>query len=67
MNDLLQLMHDTISPVNSIKGAVSLMKTTALSAEDTLMLLNAIEKKANELNQVLDSFYIKQKSETVLP
>lgn len=62
MNELLQLMHDTMSPVHTIKGAVNLMKTTTLSAEDTLMLLNAIEKKANELNQILDSFYIKQKA-----
>ena len=66
MNDLLQLMHDTMSPVNTIKASVSLMKSYPLSPEDTLKLLNAIEDRANKLNEVLDSFYIKQKSETII-
>ncbi len=62
MNELLQLMHDTMSPVHTIKSAVSLMKSVTLSPEDTLKMLNAIEDRANKLNEVLDSFYTKQKS-----
>jgi K+-sensing histidine kinase KdpD len=66
MNELLQLMHDTMSPVNTIKGAVDLLKKSLLpngefSKEDTLKLLNGIEDRANKLNEVLDAYYIKQK------
>lgn len=62
MNDLLQLMHDTMSPVHTIKASISLIKTGTLSPEDTLKLLNAIDERADKLTEVLDSFYIKQKS-----
>lgn len=62
MNELLQLMHDTMSPVHTIKASVNLMKSVTLSSEDTLKLLNAIEDRANKLTEVLDSFYIKQKA-----
>ena len=64
MNDLLQLMHDTMSPVNRIKGLVALLKTHDKTQEETDKILLYIEKSANDLNLVLDAFYIKQKDQT---
>jgi hypothetical protein len=61
MNELLQLMHDTMGRVASIKGAVKLLKEDKLSPEDKIKMLDAIESKANELNGVLDGYYVKQK------
>lgn len=65
-NALLQLMHDTMSPVNTIKGATDLLKKSLLpngqfSKEDTLKLLNGISERADKLNEVLDAYYVSQK------
>lgn len=67
-NALLQLMHDTMSPVNTIKGATDLLKKSLLpngqfSKEDTLKLLNGISERADKLNEVLDAYYVSQKKE----
>lgn len=66
-NALLQLMHDTMSPVNTIKGATDLLKKSLLpngqfSKEDTLKLLNGISERADKLNEVLDAYYVSQKN-----
>jgi hypothetical protein len=61
MNDLLKLMHDTMGHVAAIKGSVTLLKKGNLSDEDNKRLLDIIDIRANELNGVLDSYYIKQK------
>lgn len=60
-NSLLQLMHDTMSPVNTIKGSVDLLKQGGLSAEETNKLLDAIKERADKLNEVLDAYYVSQK------
>jgi hypothetical protein len=62
MNEILQLMHDTMGRVASIKGAVKLLKEDKLSPEDKIKMLDAIEIKANELNGVLDAYYIKKQN-----
>ena len=59
MDDLLQLMHDTMSPVNTIKGAVELLKSGKLSKEETVRMLDAIESRAEKLTEVLDAYYVK--------
>lgn len=61
-NSLLQLMHDTMSPVNTIKGSVELLKGDALSPEDRAKLLDAIKERADKLNEVLDAYYVSQKN-----
>jgi hypothetical protein len=85
-NELLQLMHDTMSPVNSIKGAIFLLKPmiaeklkennellgeiftgTHKSKDDEFLallakLMDGIETKANQLNEVLDAYYNIKKS-----
>lgn len=61
MNELLQLMHDTMSPVNRIKGAVSLLKSDDLSKEDKDKLISIIELSSDKLNEVLDAYYVKVK------
>lgn len=60
-NNILQLMHDATGPVNSIKASVTLLKNGSLSKENAVTLLNAMETRANDLNKVLDSFYIANK------
>ena len=61
MNELLQLMHDTMNKTSAIKGSVSLLKSGKLTKEDALKLLEIIEIKAIELDGVLDAYYIKNK------
>ena len=61
-NDLLQLMHDTMSPVATIKGSVTLLKTGTCTPEETIKMLDAITDRADKLNEVLDSYYIKQRA-----
>lgn len=61
MNDLLKLMHDTMSPVATIKGAVTLLKKGVLSPEETKKMLDAIETRADKLNEILDAFYKSEK------
>lgn len=56
-NPLLQLMHDTMSPVNTIKGAVDLLKGDTLSAEERNRLLDGIKERADKLNEALDAYY----------
>ena len=60
-NSLLQLMHDTMSPVNTIKGAVELLKKDGLSVEEKNRLLDAISERADKINEVLDAYYVSQK------
>lgn len=55
-------MHDTMSPVNTIKGSVALLKKGNLSPEDTAKLLDAIEERANALNTILDAYWFSQKT-----
>jgi len=62
-SNILQLMHDATGPVNSIKACINLLRDGKLSKEDTDKLLNAIETRANDLNSVLDTFYIVNKDE----
>lgn len=59
---LLQLMHDTMSPVNTIKGAIDVLKLNETD-EQKLVLYKAIEERANKLNEVLD-YYYKSEQET---
>lgn len=59
--NILQLMHDAIGPVNSIKASINLLRDGKLSKEDTVKLLNIMETRANDLNSVLDAFYIVNK------
>jgi nitrogen-specific signal transduction histidine kinase len=61
MDELLKLMHDTMSPVAAIKGAAELLKRDELSTEDTEKLLNTISDKADLLNAILDAYYISQR------
>lgn len=63
MNNLLQLMHDTMSPVSRIKAAATLLKEGKLSPEDVEKMLDIILVSSDNLNQVLDSFYIKTKKD----
>lgn len=60
-SNMLQLMHDAVGPVNSIKAGITLLRKNTMSPEDTAKLLDAMEKRADELNKVLDSFYINNK------
>jgi len=63
MNELLQLMHDTMNKTARIKGAISLLKSEQDNGREfDLKLLDIIETSAKELNDVLDAYYI---SETV--
>lgn len=61
MNELLKLMHDTMSPVAAIKGAVNLLKGGKQKEEDGKKLLDIIDTKSDELNSILDTYYTKQK------
>ncbi len=60
-NELLQLMHDATGPVNTIKGAVELLKKGDLSPEETKRMLTAIEERADRLIEVMDAYYVKTK------
>jgi hypothetical protein len=59
--NILQLMHDATGPVNSIKACITLLRDGKLSKEDTDKLLNAMEIRTNDINRVLDNFYIMNK------
>lgn len=61
----LQLMHDTMSPVNTIKGSIALLKKGDLTPADRNKLLDAIEDRANKLNEVLDAYYVSLKGPVV--
>jgi nitrogen-specific signal transduction histidine kinase len=63
MDELLQLMHDTMNPVAGIKGAAELLKSGNVSPEDTKKLLDAISDRADRLNAVLDAYYIRRREE----
>jgi len=63
MNELLQLMHDTMSPVNRIKGSVKLLMLGNLSKDDECKLLSIIDNSSDKLNEVLDAYYVKNKTE----
>jgi nitrogen-specific signal transduction histidine kinase len=63
MDELLQLMHDTMNPVAGIKGAAELLKNGDVNPEDTKKLLDAITDRADRLNAVLDAYYIKRRDE----
>jgi len=55
-------MHDTMSPVNTIKGAAQLLKQGTLSQEDQTKMLDAIINKADQLNEVLDAYWTKTRN-----
>lgn len=57
MNDLLQLMHDTMNKTANIKGAVNLLKKDGMDQLETKRLLDIIENQANEVNAALDKYY----------
>jgi len=62
MNELLQLMHDTMGKTARIKGCVKLLKGgTQLTQIDRIKMLDIIERSAEDLNKVLDAYYISQK------
>lgn len=61
--NMLQLMHDAVGPVNSIKASIELLRSGKMSPEDTAKLFDAMETRANDLNKVLDNFYINNKEE----
>lgn len=61
MNDLLQLMHDTMGKTANIKGSVNLLKGEGLSESEKYKLFEIIENQANALNIVLDEYYKKNK------
>lgn len=63
MNELLKLMHDTMSPVARIKAAATLLKDGTLSPEDAEKMLDVILVSSDDLNLVLDSFYLKNKKD----
>lgn len=63
MNELLKLMHDTMSPVARIKAAATLLKDGTLSPEDAKKMLDIILVSSDDLNQVLDSYYINSKKD----
>ena len=63
MNDLLKLMHDTMSPVARIKAAATLLKEGKLSPEDAKKMLDVILVSSDDLNQVLDSYYMNSKKD----
>jgi nitrogen-specific signal transduction histidine kinase len=52
-----------MSPVARIKGAATLLKSGTLSPEDAERMLDVILVSSDNLNQVLDSFYIKTKKD----
>lgn len=64
-------MHDTMSPVNTIKSAANMMKNDIISGEsklskdDLLKLLNGIMAKSDEVNMALDAFYVKSKQDGI--
>ena len=59
MNELLQLMHDTMNKTATIKSSVTLLKSGSLSKEDESKILDIIEIRAKELDAVLDAYYNK--------
>lgn len=61
MDKILQLMHDTMSPVATIKGAANLIKSISITENEKNLLLNTIEEKAEELNKILDNYYRQQR------
>lgn len=63
MNSILQLMHDTISPVARIKGAAILLKSGTLSPDDVDKMLDVILVSSDNLNQVIDSYYIESQKD----
>ena len=62
MNELLQLMHDTMGKVARIKSSTKLLQSGNLSKEDECKLLDIIDISADELNKVLDAYYISKKN-----
>lgn len=60
MNDLLQLMHDTMGKTANIKGSVNLLRKHLLN-EEAMKLLDIIEHQSVALNEVLDAYYKKNK------
>jgi len=57
MNDLLQLMHDTMGKTANIKGSVTLLKKDGISQADADKLLDIIEGQAKKLDEVIDVYY----------
>ncbi|OQA64747.1 MAG: hypothetical protein BWY38_02941 [Ignavibacteria bacterium ADurb.Bin266] len=56
-------MHDTMSPVARIKAAAKLLKEEKMSPENAGKMLDAILVSSDNLNQVLDSYYINSKKD----
>lgn len=59
MDDLLKLMHDTMTPVAAIKGAIELLQSGKMKPDETARLLSIIDLKAEQLNKILDAYYLK--------
>ena len=57
MNELLQLMHDTMGKTANIKGSLSLLKKDGIDQHTSNKLLDIIENQVDELNNVLDAYY----------
>jgi nitrogen-specific signal transduction histidine kinase len=60
MNELLQLMHDTVSKIGTIKSSAQLLKV-GQNKQTSDFLIEAIIIRADELQALLDDFYRKQK------
>ena len=67
MNDLLQLMHDTMGKTARIKGSVNLLKKDGINQVDAEKLLDIIGKQADALNEVIDAYYNKMNNSTPTP
>jgi len=66
MNELLQLMHDTMGKTAAIKGVVNLLQMGTLTKEDETKLIGIIGKSADDLIKVIDTYYIKEKEKSSL-
>lgn len=64
MNDLLQLMHDTMGKTANIKGSVALLKKDGISQVDADKLLDIIADQAKKLDEVIDAYYKNNKKTT---
>lgn len=62
MNELLQLMHDTMNKTGTIKRCASYLKEKKdISPEDFNRMLDAIYSRAEDLEIVLDHYYEQKK------
>lgn len=61
--ELLALMHDVTSPVNSIIGSCEALILIGNMSNDALKLISGIIGEADRLKKIHDGFYIKKVEE----